>query len=425
MKRGQSLLLVPFCLLLLAASPRSTPPLRIAAPEPDLRQIRWIRDKGMALLPNGQEAELTLNAKYQQQAEQLLNKAHALAAAAIVIDIKTSKVLVWAHTSTTGANLLLTADTPSASLFKIVTTAALLERTRVTPRWEICTAGGEHAISLAHLEAPRVGVADCGPFWQALGFSRNAAYAQLTARYLDADKLGLLGARFGFNQPLFFDSPLALGALNLPSGPLELARTALGFQNSTLSLLGATELTHVVALGGDSSWIKIVESAPGYQASPEPEIVSRVLSRTTAKRLRTMLEVTIHSGTARAAFTDGDGKNYLGDVRAAGKTGTLDLGPKGPTASWFSGFAPALNPEIVVGVLLHNDRLWHRKANEVARDLFRIHFANSGTRGVTSPFASAAPLAARPTPPLRPTAATLSSAQRQHPYPSDRHSPSR
>ncbi len=296
-------------------------------------------------------------------------------------------------------------------MFKIVTTAALLERTRVTPRWQICTAGGEHGITGEHLTRPKNVVVECGPFWQALGFSRNAAYAQLTAHYLDADTLKTYGERFGFNQSLAFDVALPMGSLSTPATPatpatpvtpatpalgLELARTAIGFQNSRLSLLGATQLTHVVALSGLVPRVRIVERAGDYAAPEVPETISRVMSRTTANRLRKMLEVTIHSGTCREAFTDPSGQSYLGDIRAAGKTGTLALSPESQTASWFSGFAPSENPEVLVGVLLHNDPIWHRKANEVARDLFRIYFASRGARAVTSPFSALVPFAALP-----------------------------
>jgi len=402
-QRARSLLLLPLAGFLFGASPDAGAVRQALAPQVDLSAIRVLDGRYVAPTENGVLAQLTLQAKFQEQAQTLLNQAHAHAAAAIVIDIKTSKVLVWANTSTSRRNLLLTSDTPSASLFKIVTTAALLERTRVTPRWQICTAGGEHGITREHLTRPKNGVVECGPFWQALGFSRNAAYAQLTAHYLGADTLATYAERFGFNQSLAFDVALPMGSLSAPAAPatpatparpLELARTAIGFQNSTLSLLGATQLTHIVALSGLAPRVRIVEHAGDYTAPEVPETISRVISRTTANRLRRMLEVTIHSGTCREAFTDPNGQSYLRDIRAAGKTGTLALSPESQTASWFSGFAPSEKPEVLVGVLLHNDPVWHRKANEVARDLFRIYFASRGARDVTSPFSALVPFAA-------------------------------
>jgi cell division protein FtsI/penicillin-binding protein 2 len=96
-----------------------------------------------------------------------------------------------------------------------------------------------------------------------------------------------------------------------------------------------------------------------------------------------MLEVTVHSGTSLGAFTDERGLSYLGSIRAAGKTGTLQPDPQGPMTSWFAGFAPSRQPEVVVSVLLQNGPVWRTKANALARDLLRVYF--KGRRGVTAP----------------------------------------
>jgi cell division protein FtsI/penicillin-binding protein 2 len=43
-------------------------------------------------------------------------------------------------------------------------------------------------------------------------------------------------------------------------------------------------------------------------------------------------------------------------------------------ASWFIGFAPSRQPEIVVSVMLENGPVWRRKAKQVARDFLRGYF---------------------------------------------------
>ncbi len=111
-----------------------------------------------------------------------------------------------------------------------------------------------------------------------------------------------------------------------------------------------------------------------------------------------MLEVTVETGTCRGAFTAPDGKRYLPSIRVAGKTGTLrpEQGEDTMT-SWFVGFAPSRNPEIVVSVMLVNGHTYRRKANELARDLLRSYFRSHGyAQTVTEPFAPPAtePLAA-------------------------------
>jgi peptidoglycan glycosyltransferase len=100
-----------------------------------------------------------------------------------------------------------------------------------------------------------------------------------------------------------------------------------------------------------------------------------------------MMEVTVHSGTARGAFSDESGKNLLPGIRVAGKTGTLRPFASTTTTSWFVGFAPSREPKIAVSVLLNNGEVWHNRAAEVARDVLRAYFHQRSLHGVADPLA--------------------------------------
>lgn len=77
----------------------------------------------------------------------------------------------------------------------------------------------------------------------------------------------------------------------------------------------------------------------------EPQ-VARVISASSASWeavIKGMVQV-VESGTGASAF-----KEFPYPVKIAGKTGSVQLGPgQGDAHSWFCGFAPADNPEIVV-----------------------------------------------------------------------------
>jgi cell division protein FtsI/penicillin-binding protein 2 len=183
-----------------------------------------------------------------------------------------------------------------------------------------------------------------------------------------------------------------MGKLEVPYGDLEFARAAAGFQGSTLSPLGGAYLASVIAHGGEATRIRITEpTGQDADADDKAEIVSRVLKPLTADRMRRMMEVTTRSGTCRHAFTDEHGRPYLGNIRVAGKTGTLrPEGNEGMT-SWFIGFAPSQKPEIIVAVMLENGEVWRRKANELARDFLRSYFHGHGRAWISDPFAPAEP----------------------------------
>jgi cell division protein FtsI/penicillin-binding protein 2 len=194
-----------------------------------------------------------------------------------------------------------------------------------------------------------------------------------------------MAEHLGFNQEVPFEGRVPVGKLEVAEEPLELARTAAGFRGSTLSPLGAAHLAYVVANGGRAVRIHIIDSVGDYQAPSRRQSLRRLLSPWAAGQLRKMMEVTVHTGTSRKAFTNEEGKDYLPGIRVAGKTGTLQAGRRTPTTSWFTGFAPSRRPQLVVSVLLENGSVWRQKANEVARDLLRTYFAGKGVRGVTPP----------------------------------------
>jgi len=323
----------------------------------------------------GQLRPSTLEPTLQRAARLLLAEARPLAGAAVVVEVKTGRVLAFAEWPTPTAldqSLLYRRELPSASLFKLVTTAALLERARIPAGRAVCTQGGEHRLEANHLERPTQGLAFCGPFSEILAQSRNAAFAQLVHRFLEPDDLFAYADRLGFDSPLPFDLPVRLGHFEAPSDPdpLLLARTATGFVGSTLSVTGAAYLAFVFANGGLWRPIHVFSdtAAEGGYGTAE-----RILEPHTVERLRRMMLSVTERGTAADVFHDASGRRVLPQIRIAGKTGTLG-GARG-TTSWFLGFGPASAPKVALAVALENGQPYHRTAKELGRDLFRATLA--------------------------------------------------
>lgn len=339
---------------------------------------------------SGDLASLTLDPKIQQCADDLLRAAHPLTGAALLMDATTGRLLGFSHyiRGQQQVDNPLTTAVPAASVFKLVTTAALLDGGRVEPRTRVCFSGGERQIERHHLEPPHH-VDTCPPFLTALGFSRNAVFAQLATQHLLRSELLAKAEALGFNRALPFDAPVSVGSLELPYNDLEFARAASGFVGSTLTPVGAAHLALTVANQGRPLQMRLIDQVGTYSCPRTPQPLPRALTSNTAWRMTRMMEVTVHSGTSLDAFSRPDARSYLGAIRVAGKTGTLQRGKNAPTTSWFTGFAPSRAPKVVVTVMLQNSVLWRRKANEVARDLLRAYF--SGTGGITHPFEEPSP----------------------------------
>jgi peptidoglycan glycosyltransferase len=354
---------------------------------PSLDSVVISDDAVTGRLADGTSTALTLQPKLQRAAQRLLAQARPRSGAIVAIDVKTGRIAAFAGTRS-GAqapSVVTSTLAPAASLFKIVTTTALLEH-HVEPDREVCISGGSSFIKREHMMKPKNGAALCGPFREALGRSRNAVFAQLATRFLRRDDLVDTAHRLGFGGDAPLDVPATVGVFDPPPSEddLGVARAAAGFVGSRLSPVGAAQLATTIASGGRLVRLHMLRGEQD-EGRPRRHVVARAMHESTARELTRMMEVTIHSGTCRETFTDEDGKSYLGDVRVAGKTGTLQPTDDEPLTSWFIAFAPSRRPRIAVSVLLENGPGWRRKANEVGRDLLRAYFAERGSRGVTLP----------------------------------------
>ncbi len=343
-------------------------------------------------------AHLTLDPELQRTALQIMGAHHVPEAAAVLIDVATGRLLVYAShiegASGPARDLCVEATAPSASVFKIITAAALVEEAHLGPDTRQCYSGGEQRITAADLVDNPARDKSCVTLAGAIGHSVNTVIARLATAHLSPPQLEAMARRFGYGQAIPFDVPVQPSAVHVPLEPLEFARTAAGFWNTTLSPLEAAAISAIVARGGEAVQPRLVDrlaAADGAAvwSAPEPPASHRAIARETAEEVATMMEHTVSEGTSFKAFHDGRGRAFLPGIGVAGKTGTLTDGGAQRYYTWFTGFAPSRpqpdERQVAVAVLVVNGPTWHVKANVVARDVLRAYFAQQGAPGVSRP----------------------------------------
>jgi penicillin-binding protein A len=365
----------------------------------DLTKIAVGDDGATAPAAEHRVARLTLDPELQRAADRILAAHHLPEAAVVLVEVATGKLLAYASHIEHGdkRDLCAEATAPSASVFKIVTGAALVEDAGLTPDTRQCYSGGEQKILPSDIEDDPHRDRWCTTLAGAMGHSTNAVFAKLALHDLKRESLEAMASRFGYGQELPFDVPVQASTLDLPTDPLGYARTAAGFWNSTLSPLQAAVLSATVARGGEAPRLSIVgevvdDKGGLVYTAPEAPAVHRAMQRDTALALTKMMEVTVAEGTSYRAFHDAHGLSFLPGVAVAGKTGTLTSAQDQRFYTWFTGFAPSRPIEgllkvrqVAVSVLVVNKPQWHVKANVVARELLREYFAREGVPGVTAP----------------------------------------
>jgi len=345
-------------------------------------------DLGRYVAPLGEgRAILTLEPRLQSALARLLADYRVPWGATVLLEPRTGKVLALAQHSRRepeARDLSLRAMAPAASIFKIVTAAALLER-GVEPESAICYHGGRHRIARGSLADDPRRDRRCLTLAAALGQSANVVFAKLADRDLSAELLRTEAERLLFNVPIPFDRPVEVSRAEIPADPFDLATTAAGFGPVRLSALHAALLAAIVANGGLFVAPRLVEEVEGEGPAPGAE-PRRVLEERIAFWIGEMMRTTVTQGTARRAFRERSRRGPLGAVTIAGKTGSIaERSPDYRDYSWFVGFAPVENPRIAVASVVVNDRLWRVKAPYVAKEALKAYFATEPLRAEVGP----------------------------------------
>jgi penicillin-binding protein A len=355
--------------------------------------VSWARvrregDGFVEHLPGGKRAELTIDPTLQARAERLLREHDAPLAAAVLLSVEDGRVLALAgrdkRAPEKSAELATTAWAPAASIFKLVTATALVER-GVEPDTRVCYHDGVHSVEASNLVSNARLDDQCHSLAFAVAKSQNAIIARLAHEHLDATTLRETAEALGFDAPLPVALTVEPSTATIPEGGLSFARVSAGFWQTTLSPLHGAYLAATLARGGVTPPLHVVDrivERDGSSERPAPAAEHRVVDEAAARAVARMMVGTTEFGTARLGFHDKrTNRPLLPGVTVAGKTGSLDRQSPYVSYSWFVGFAPAEKPEVAVAVLLGNGADWHVKAHQVARELLSSYFEGDGLVG--------------------------------------------
>jgi cell division protein FtsI/penicillin-binding protein 2 len=268
--------------------------------------------------------------------------------------------------------LALRALSPAASIFKIVTAAALLEA-GVDPEERVCYHGGRHRLSPRLLEDDPRRDRRCLGLADAFGFSANVVFAKLATRALTAEGLEATARRFLFDEAIPLAADAEVSTADVPGDRFGLGATAAGFGDVRLSALHAALLGAVVANDGLLVPPWLVDDVVGepLPVAAEPR---RVVDERVAAAIGAMMERTVSRGTARKVFRRPPPS--LRGVAVAGKTGSLFERAPFRDHSWFVGYAPADAPRVVVATVVVNGPRWRVRAPWVAKEALAAWFAD-------------------------------------------------
>ena len=257
------------------------------------------------------------------------------------------------------AGIAFSGPQPPGSTFKIITTTAALEAgaVKLTDQFPIQTSSTVGGREIANASGEACG----GTFVEAFAESCNSVFVPLGPK-LGSDRLVGTAERFGFNSTptLYDDRATSLTRPKRSTLPesipsdVDLGVTAIGQGQVLATPLEMASVAQTIANGGVRAPTPIVTD-PSLKADAKPV---KVTSPDIAHTLRDLMIGVVTNGTGTAAAIPG--------VQVAGKTGTAELGPVDVSPgqkvtetaqrvdAWFTSFAPAGDPKIVVAVMIVN-----------------------------------------------------------------------
>jgi cell division protein FtsI/penicillin-binding protein 2 len=341
-----------------------------------------------ARLKDGRHAVLTLDPALQGYAEKLLSEARA-PRGAIVAMAPDGRILALAGrrsepvpprgSAVAGAprsaeprqdarngtfdwRLATDVWAPAASVFKLVTASALVAA-GVDPSDKVCFHGGLRSVLESNLRDDKRD-SRCESLSYGVAHSNNAILGKLAFQKLEPSALTRFAHELGISQGLpGAELRGTAGAVDIPAvRDLNFAQAAAGFSGSQLSAVGGALLAATFADDGEQPVPRLVASIDGAAVAAPPR--RRAITSEVAKAVGRMMLATCEIGSAAKSF----GKHQA--IHVAGKTGTLTRSaPFYMEHSWFVGYAPAEQPEIIVSVVLGNPENWHLRGHEAARRL--------------------------------------------------------
>ena len=320
----------------------------------------------------GNDVALTLNSTIQRAAQDAIAGQKG---ACVVMDPETGAILGMASAPTYDAadieSLLEQAGTDSSgadgalvnratsalyapgSTFKIVSLATALENGTASEDTVFSSPG---SMDIGGASVSNYGDVDYGDITlaRATEVSSNTVFGQLGVE-MGPEALVKGAETFGFDKDVDFPLPLYTSLMPDPDA-MSTWTTAWAAAGEPVGQKGPNATVLEMALVGSAIandgaimqpyLVDGVYNANGERSfTAQPSKLMQAVSKTTAERVRTVLEGVVENGTGTAAAVSG--------VTVAGKTGTAE-NANGKDNSWFVGMAPSENSRVVVALIIEN-----------------------------------------------------------------------
>ncbi|MBC7465959.1 MAG: penicillin-binding protein [Bdellovibrio sp.] len=341
--------------------------------------------------PEGETAKMKLKVNYtldeelQKESDMLLKRYKPDYAAIFMMDAKTGQVLTMSSfekaNQQNGSNLALRATFPAASVFKVITAAAAVDKAGVSPEHRIGFNGGNYTLYKKNVLSDKV------TKWtrfitlkEAFARSINTAFGRLSLENLEPKDISEYAERFMFNEVIPADFQVETSQASVPTEKgFALTEVASGYNRfNTMSPVHGAMIAASIINDGKMIIPYIVDSLEDSNSQKvyQAQVLERgqILRPESAEKVRQMMEQTVLTGTSRKTFRKLVRDKKFKEVEMGGKTGHFSgMNPKGRT-DWFVGYATDGEDKIAIAAITVNVKTWTVKSSALGEMMFRKYF---------------------------------------------------
>lgn len=329
--------------------------------------------------------EYTIDPLLQNEAEKLLKSYKPEYGVIFMMNAETGRVLAmtsYEKGKLSVANLNLISTFPAASVFKVVTATAAVDRAGLKPEQSISYNGGAYTLYRKNVMSDKVTRwTNVISLKNAFARSINSAFGRLSLQHLNPEDIEEYAHRYLFNKEIPADFLVDKGVVKVPPGKtFELTEVASGYnRTNTMSPVQGAMIAATVANNGKMVApyiVKQIENQEGkiiYQ--PQTLMLGEVMTAESAKIVRELMEQTVTSGTSRRSFHTLMNDRRFSEIEIGGKTGHLTGNNPRGRVDWFVGYAVDNNEKIAIAALTVNQKYWTVKSSYLGQSMFRKYFS--------------------------------------------------
>jgi len=280
--------------------------------------------------------------------------------------------IIQDDTSTILLNRVTQGLYPPGSTFKIITALEYIREHPDTYQDYHYTCNGKFTLNDSSIQCYHGTVHGSLDLKESFEKSCNSSFANIGTN-LNYSEFGdtLNELLFNGTLPVDFNYKQSKVAVTEETAPIDMMQMAIGQGANEITPLHLSMLTGAIANDGNLMKPYLVDSVLNEDEETikqyEPSSYGKLMTDSEAAILSSFMEEVVQSGTGKKL----SGLSYT----AAGKTGSAEYnGVKEDSHAWFTGYAPAENPEIVVTIILEGAGSGGDYAVPIAKRIFDAYF---------------------------------------------------